>query len=364
MTPKAGHRHVDPEQAGETNGSTHPAEQDGRGALLRLISGYRISQAVYVAARLGVADLLRDGPRDNEDLARATATHPASLYRVLRVLAGVGVLEEVGRRRFALGPLGVYLRSDAPGSVRSLATYCGQDPHWRIWGALLHTVRTGQPAFDDLYGQGLFEFLGQHPDAAALFDESMAVLTAEVGPAVAAAYDFSDIRTLVDVGGGRGHALVPILRTNPTMRAILFDLPHVVEGARPLLAEAGVADRCELAGGSFFEVVPSGGDAYLLNHVIHDWDDEHSVAILATCRRAMGPTSRLLLVERDLPTDNRQALPAMLSDLSMMIQLGGGERSVQEYGDLLARAGLVLTRTVPTAHGESVIEAAPTRATR
>jgi hypothetical protein len=347
-----------PEGARPADGS-ETLDQDARRALLRLVSGYRITQAIYVAAKLGIADLLRDGPRTVDELAAATATHARSLYRVLRVLAGIGVLEELDGRRFAIGPLGAHLRSDAPGSVRSLAIYFGQDPHWRAWGHLLHTVQSGERAFDHVYGQGLFEYLAQHLDDAALFNDSMITLTAEVGPAVAAAYDFSEVGTLVDVGGGRGHVLVPILRANPAMRAVLFDLPHVVESAKPLLAEAGLADRCEFVGGSFFESVPSGGDAYLLKHVVHDWDDERSRAILATCRRAMTPSSRLLLVERDLPTDNGQAVPALLSDLSMMIQLGGGERTVEEYRILLATAGFSLARTVPTPHGESVIEAVP-----
>jgi hypothetical protein len=327
--------------------------------LLGLIAGYRVTQAVYVGAKLGVADLLRDGERNSEELAQASGTHAPSLYRVLRVLASGGVLEELEGRRFTLGPLGALLGSGAPGSLRSLAILCGQDPHWRVWGQLLHSVRTGERAFDHVYGQGLFDYLAAHPEDAAVFNESMMALTAEIGPAVAAAYDFSGIGRLVDVGGGRGHALVPILRANPAMRAVLFDLPHVVENAKPLLNEAGVADRCELVGGSFFESVPSGGDVYLLKHVIHDWDDERSRAILANCRRAMGPSAQLLLVERDLPADNRRALPALLSDLSMMIQPGGGERSVEEYRALLADAGFALTRAIPTSFGESVLEATP-----
>jgi hypothetical protein len=243
--------------------------------------------------------------------------------------------------------------------VRPLATYFGQDPHWRVWGQLLHSVQTGERAFDHIYGQGMFEYLAQDPEAAALFNDTMIALTTEVAPAVADAYDFSRFGTIVDVGGGQGHMLVPILRSNPALRAVLFDLPHVVESARKLLTEAGFGDRCELVSGNFFESVPSGGDAYLLKHVIHDWDDERSLTILATCRRAMATSSRLLLVERDLPTDNREALPAALSDLSMMLQLGGGERTVEEYRSLLTAAGFALTRVIPTPHGESVIEAVP-----
>jgi hypothetical protein len=332
---------------------------EARRALLGLLSGYRISQAISVAARLGLADLVRDGARGSDDLAAATETHAPSLYRLLRVLAAVGVLEEGQGRRFTLGPLGVLLQTDAPGSLRALAVLCGQDPHWRVWGQLLHSVRTGERAFDHLYGQSLFAYLAAHPEDAAVFDQAMQSLTAEVAPAVAAAYDFSGIVTLVDVGGGRGHALVPILRANPGLRAILFDLPHVLPGAAALLAEAGVAERCRLVGGDAFEAVPDGADAYLLKHVIHDWDDARCHTILANCRRAMDPGGRLLLVERDLPQDNRLALPALLSDLSMMLQPGGRERTVEEYRALLAGAGFVLTRAVPTPYGESVLEATP-----
>jgi hypothetical protein len=346
---------IDDSHAGIERGS----RSDERATLLRMISGLRISQAIAVTARLGIADLLSSGARSSEELARASAAHEPSLYRLLRVAAGLGILEELDNRRFSLTSLGEHLRSDAPGTVRPLAMLFGQDPHWRVWGELFYSVQTGKRAFDHVYRQTYFEYLAENPDDAAVFNDTMIALTAEVAPAVAAAYDFSGVGTLVDVGGGRGHALVPILRSYPGMRAILFDLPHVAASAVSLLSQAEVGDRCQVIGGDMFQSVPRGGDVYLLKHVIHDWDDDQSLIILKNCRRAMNGTGRLLMVERDVVSNNQAALPALLFDLSMMIQLGGRERTEDEYRALLQAAGFTLRRRIPATPGESVLEAIP-----
>ncbi|HEX5502371.1 MAG TPA: methyltransferase, partial [Thermomicrobiales bacterium] len=241
--------------------------------LQRLLSGYRVSQAIYVVAALGLADLLRDGPRGSDELAQATATHAGALYRVLRFLAGVGLFDEVAPRRFALTPLGAGLRSDLPASVRPLALMLLDPSQWRPWGELLHSVRTGETAFDYTHGMGRFDYLAEHPDAAAAFNAAMTSNTAASGAAITDAYDFSGIARLVDVGGGHGLLLATALRAHPALRGVLFDRPEVVAGAAATLAAAGVAERCEIDGGDFFTAVPPGGDAYVLRQVIHDWDD-------------------------------------------------------------------------------------------
>src|SRR5262245_1647795 len=277
----------------ETDAARAPSAEP-RARLLGLTRGYRISQAIYVLARLGIPDLLADGPRDSDDLANATRSHPASLHRVLRFLAGIGVLDAVGPRRFALSAMGDALRTDAPGSMRPTVLLLLDESHWRPWGHLLHTVRTGETAFDHAHGAGLFDYLAGHAEVATLFNAGMGGTSPAHARLVAAAYDFSAMRLVVDVGGGRGRLLAAILERNPALRGILFDMPHVIAEARPIVEASGVADRCELVGGSFFEAVPSGADAYVLRGIVPGFDDDRAVGILASCRRAMRADARLL----------------------------------------------------------------------
>jgi len=337
---------------------------EGRERLLGLIRGYRITQAIYVAARLGIPDLLADGPRDIDDLARETGSHPQSLGRVLLILAGAGVLEKVGARGFALTDVGFALRTGVPGSVRSNVLFSLNEAHWRPWGHLLHTVRTGETAFQHVHGASLFDYLAANPEEADLFNKGMAGNSPAHANLVAASYDFSGMRRVVDVAGGRGRLLATILTRNPHLRGILFDLPHVVESARELMEEAGASDRCEFVGGDFFQAVPGDGDAYILRNIIHDWQDDRAVAILGTCRRAMGGHARLLLVERYLSEDPREALLVRHADLEMLVNVGGRERTTDEYASLLAQSGLKLARTIPLgsapeAMGHYLIEAQP-----
>lgn len=315
--------------------------------LQRLLLGYRVSQALYVAATLGLADLLRDGPRGSDALARATGTDADALYRVLRFLAGVGIFAEVAPRRFALTPLGAGLRADLPGSLRPHALLHLDPSHWRAWGALPHSVRTGETAFDHVHGVDNFAYLAAHPDFAAIFNAAMTSNTAASGAALTEAYDFSGLARLVDVGGGHGRLLATVLRAHPTLRGVLFDRPEVVAGAAATLAAAGVAGRCEIVGGDFFAAVPPGGDAYVLRQIIHDWDDDRAVAILSNCRRAMPESGRLLVVERALAPDHRRALPVLHLDLQMLVLLGGRQRTDDEYGALFAAAGFHLAQVVP-----------------
>jgi hypothetical protein len=321
--------------------------------LRRLIDGYQVSQAIDVAAVLGLADRLADGARSSDELALATSTHADSLYRLLRLLAAVGVLEEREGRRFALTPLGQGLRADADASLAGWADYIGQRSHRAAWQQLLHGIRTGENPFQHAHGADVWEYRAAHPDEGAAFDQAMTAFSRGAVQALVEAYDFSRFGTVVDVGGGRGALLAGLLAAYPAMRGVLFDLPHVVAGT-----ELAGHPRCRIAGGSFFESVPVGGDAYVLRAVLHDWDDDRATAILRTCRAAMGDGAVVLIVERDLGGPN-EAPQSKLSDLNMFVGPGGRERTLDEYEQLLVAAGLRLADTTPAGHGAQVIDAAP-----
>jgi hypothetical protein len=340
----------------------NPSESTGEdaspaAALHRLAVSFWLSQSLYVMAKLRVADQLGDGPRTVTELAAAVGADASSLYRVMRALASVGVFTEPAPRRFALTPMGSYLQSGVAGSLHAQFLTINE-LDWQPWSHLLHSVRTGETAFDRQHGMGLFEYLEQNPDVGKMFDESMTGFVTENGLAVASAYDFSRFSTVIDVGGGRGALMTAILQASPATRGVVFDRPAVVEGARQAIAAAGLADRCECVGGDFFASVPPGGDVYILTSIIHDWDDERSVAILRTCRQAMRPTSRLLLVEMIIPPGDTRSY-AKLLDLEMLVLAGGRERTEAEYRDVLAHAGFRMLRIVPTRSSSSVIEAAP-----
>jgi SAM-dependent methyltransferase len=325
-----------------------------------MATAYYVSQAVYVAAKLGIADQLSDGPRHHDDLAKATRTHGPSLNRVLRLLASAGVLSEEADGHFALTPIGQCLRSGVPGSMRAATLLFGGRTQ-QTWSELLYSVQTGEPAFPRLWGADSFSFMEQHPEEAAIFDDAMADWTAQAAAAISAAYDLSSFRTLVDVGGGNGALLAGILAANPTLRGVLFDRPHVAQRAHARIDEAGLADRCSVGGGDFFADVPHGGDAYLLKHVIHDWNDERAVEILRSCHRAMLPHARLLLFEGVYPSRIDQSdasRGAAANDVNMLVCTGGRERSEPEFRALYEAAGFTLTRIVPTRARASVIEGA------
>ena len=326
--------------------------------LVRMVLAYRVSQALHVAATLGIADLLAAGARTSGDLARATGTHPRALYRVLRALASVGVLREDGDGAFALTALGQPLRADHPQSVHGLAVYQGHPTMWGTWQHLRHSVDTGEPAFRHLHGLDAWELRTRDPDLGAVFDNAMTSNSLRRRDAVVAHYDFSGARTVVDVGGGHGALLAAVLAANPQARGVLFDQPQVVAGAAGVLGEAGVADRCAVVGGSFFEEVPAGGDLYLLTSIVHDWDDAQAAAILRTCRRATAPGARVVLVEHVIAPGNAPD-PGKFSDLNMLVMLGGQERTAAEFAALYGVAGFQLTRIIPTAAGVSLIEGQP-----
>jgi hypothetical protein len=327
-------------------------------ALRRLINGYQVSQAIHVAATLGIADLLAGGARESDDLAAETDTHPPALYRLLRALAAVGVLEEREGRRFALTPVGDCLRSDAAEPVAGWAAFIGRPSHWRAWGELQHSIRTGDSGFRRAHGTDPWEYRAQDPEEAAAFDRAMADLAHRSQRALMDAYDFSRFATVVDVGGGRGALLAVLLAAHPHMQGVLFDLPYVISPIDAISPDATVAERCRTVAGSFFDGVPAGGDAYVLRAVLHDWDDEHAVAILRNCRAAMTDDATLLIIERDVGPAN--ALPATkFSDLNMLVSLGGQERTIDGYAQLMREAGLRFTASTPGAFELHIIEGAP-----
>lgn len=321
--------------------------------LNQMIVGSWVTQAIYVSAEIGIADLLAIDPCTVEELAEETRTHPASLYRVLRALASVGIFREDAEGRFSLTEMGNLLRSDAPGSKRSLAIMAGAE-FYRSWGGLLSSVETGGAAFDKVFGKQFFRYMSENPDRWRIYDAAMTgVHDSETIP-VLDAYDFRQFQTIVDIGGGNGLALAAILRRHTEARGILFDLPDVAKRAREVMARAGVPDRCRIVGGDFFESVPAAGDAYLLRHVIHDWEDREAVAILANCRDAMRPGGKVLVVETVIPNGNEPCFGKWL-DL-MMLVVGGRERTEDQYRELFSAAGLRLARIVPTTHEVSIIE--------
>ena len=330
-------------------------EETPRRALFRLVSGYQLSQALHVAARLGVADRLAGGPRSSDDVAAETGTHPDTLYRLLRALAAVGVLHELNGRRFELTELGEGLRSDVAGSVHGWAMMIGRPMHWNTWSSLVESVRTGENAFRLVHGTDVWSYRAERPDEQAIFDDAMTAMTGLIDAAVLDVYDFTRFREVVDVAGGRGALLAAILAKHETVKGVLFDQPDVVANADAVRARFG--ERCRIVGGNFFERVPEGADAYLLKSILHDWEDAECVAILRVIREAMPEHALVLVLERDLGGANENP-GAKLSDLNMLVNPGGRERSEDEYAALFAAAGLRYEGATPTAAGVSVFEAA------
>lgn len=321
--------------------------------LLQLVLGCAHCQAVIVAAQLGVADAVADGPLPVDEIARRTGADGDALYRVLRALATVGVFVELSPRVFGLTAAASLLQSGAPDSMRSFVLMWAE--HFPAWSELLHSVTTGQPAFDKVFGKPVFDHLADHPESARIFDEAMTGIHGPETGAMIAAYSFDSFETIVDVGGGNGSVLLDVLRSAPRARGIVFDLPHVAQRTSAALAGSGVAGRCSAQGGSFFEAVPAG-DAYILRHIVHDWDDDRAVQILARCREAMKPGGRVLIVESVI-TPGNDPHPGKWLDVIMLAIPGGRERTAQEYQHLLGRAKLDLSRIIPTQSPVSVIEA-------
>jgi hypothetical protein len=339
----------------EVESSKHVANRSQQ--LTQMLIGYWTSRAIYAAAKLQVADHLANGPLSAEELAEAVGVTARPLHRLLRTLASLGIFAQEPTGRFCLTPLAELLRADSPDSLRPCAIMLGEE-QYRCWDDVLETVRTGEQAFDRLYGQPLFAYLGQHPERARIFDSAMTGFTAHATRAVLDAYDLSDVATLADVGGGLGANLAIILRRYPTMRGLLFDQPDVIERSKPVLMEAGVSGRCTVEGGDFFETAPRGADAYILSNILHDWDDAQAGRILGNLRRAMSDGGRLLIVENIMSASHGASFSKLI-DLHMMVVAGGQERTEAEFRRLFADHGFRLTRVVPTADTVSVIEGVP-----
>ncbi|MFD9908748.1 methyltransferase [Streptomyces sp. NPDC059063] len=329
--------------------------------LILLTNGRRVSEVLYVLAELRIADHLADGPLGVEQLAEKTGSHADSLYRLLRCAASFGLLCEESGHRFAETDLTVGLRSDIPFSVRDLVLYNGSDAVRRPYGQMLHTVRTGAPSFEHVYGRPFFDYLGENPDAGGLFDRAMTQMSRSTTHLFLGQYDFTGFARIADIGGGHGFFLGAVLESAPKARGILLDRPSVVSAAREHLAGTGVADRVEIVPGDFFEPLPTGCDLYLLKQVLHDWDAEHAVRILRNVRTALGDggAGRLLVLDHVLAPPNQWDQGKFL-DLDMMLRFGGRERTLPEWRELLDAAGFELTHE-PAQGRWTVLECRPVR---
>jgi SAM-dependent methyltransferase len=332
-------------------------------SLLEMIGASWRSQAMRVAAELCISDLLASGPMRIDDLARATQCKRASLQRLMRALVSFGLCVEHEDAVFELTPTGSLLRSDAPFSVRAWAIWWGKY-EWPVWGSLLHSVRTDQGARKLVTGREAYEYLKSDSEAASIFNRAMVDITRLVAREVVRVYDFSGLKRIVDVGGGYGELLVAILQSYSDVRGVLFDLPHVIEGARSRIEEMRLRDRCELIAGDFFASVPGGADAHLLKGVLHSWDDGRSAAILRNCGRELSPNGKLLIVERIMPARIEASIEhqaVIRADLNMLVGPGGRERTESEFRGLLDASGFETRRVLPTAMEFSIIEAIPAR---
>ena len=327
-----------------------------------LIAGYWISRMIYVAAKLNLADLLKKGPRTVEQLAEAAGVRPSALYRVMRTLASYGVFTEISGKRFALTPLGQTLRTDVPATMRDFALMLVEKHVWYAWEQLLYALQTGDLPFNKVYGMPFYKYLEAHPDDLKVFGESMTSLSSTENRAVAAGYQkackTAGVRTLVDVAGGLGSLLAMILKANPKLQGVLFDVPAVIARAQQdqHVTAKGIANRCTLVGGDFLQSVPEGGDAYIMKYILHNWGDERCVTILSNCRTAMNPKGRVLVADPVISTGNNPEWGKLL-DIQMMVLLSGKERTKEEFRALFKKAGLELTRVIPTGCPLSIVEA-------
>lgn len=327
--------------------------------LLQLTIGYMPAMCLNIVAKLGVADLLTRGPENVQEIARATQTNEDALYRVLRALSTTGVFQELEGRKFAQTPASDLLRADHPHSLRAAVVFLPDPMHFHSYANLMHSVKTGEPTAVPTFGKPLFEYLQNDPEESEVFNAAMVNGTQVMIPAVLAAYDFTGIRTLVDVGGGHGSVLASVLQKYPDMKGILFDLDHVAAGADTLFKKMGVADRAGTIAGDFFKSVPAGGDAYIMKNIIHDWDDDKCAIILRNIRQALNSQKdgRLLILDNVVPAEPVPH-PSKWFDIEMLALPGGRERTEDEFRALLDNSGWRLTRIVPTPSFAAVIEGA------
>ncbi len=329
--------------------------------LFQLMTGPWAAQAVATVARLGIPDLLTGGPRTAADLATNLKVNPNALFRVLRGVAMHGVLKREGDK-FGLTPAGELLKKDAPNSMRSFVIALTMSGHWLPWAHLDESVRTDSPSTQTALGMHLWDHYKTNPVELQYFTEAMSALSSSQFEAIHAAYSFADAKKVIDVGGAQGAFVSSVLGRVPTAKGMLFDLPEVVEAAGPALKAKGLADRIERVGGSFFESVPSGGDVYLLKHVLHDWKDAECLTILKNIRKAMGPESRLvvaeMLIDESRIVDGGPVSLPVMADLNMLV-IGGKERTEEEFAKLFTEAGMRLAKAINTPAEVAVLEARP-----
>jgi hypothetical protein len=326
-------------------------------ALLELIEGSMITQALYAATKLGMADTLSGGPLTADEIAQRADANPEMTYRLLRLLASYSVFAERDDGRFELTPMADALRGDASMSMRRLALLMGHPIHWEDWSHFTESVQTGEPSLPKLRGMSAWEYFGANPEYGAIFGQGMTNLSDLETEPVADAYDFSRFSKIVDVGGGRGTLLAAILRKAVSAKGVLF-APGSEQDAQQVLEQGGVAGRCTIENGSFIESVPAGGDAYILKHVIHDWPEEQALTILKNVRKSISPKGTMLLMEFVIPEDSKPH-PGKLVDLWLMLLVGGKERTAEQYSELFTNAGFRLTNIVNTAAGISIVEGQP-----
>jgi hypothetical protein len=319
----------------------------------------RVTQLIYVAATLGIADQLTEGPKSIDELASTAAVHPNALYRVLRALASHGIFAEVGDCHFALTPQAELLRDDVPGSLRAWAMMLGGESFWKPWGELLACVKTGETAFNRVFGMGRWEYLAAHPDAAETFNRMSASNTEGRATPIVEAYDFSAATTVIDLGGGRGGLMAAILTKHPHVKGVLTDLPAVVEEAKAFLATQGLGAHCAVVSGDLLAAVPQGGDIYVMKSVLHGLNDEKVVAVLQNCRAAMTASATLLVIEAVLPPHGSPSPLITMLDVHRMVINGSRERSQEELRTFLETAGFTLHRVIQTGTQDNIFEALP-----
>jgi hypothetical protein len=322
--------------------------------VLNLVAGVMNTQVIYVAAKLGIADLLKDGPRSADDLAMETESNPDAIYRLLRVLASIGIFKESSDKVFEMTPTAETLQKDHPMSVYPLALLIG-DSIWREpWDHIMHSMKTGESAFEHIYEKNFFEYLDEHKDKSEMFNNWMTRISNMNCPVIAASYPFSKFKKVIDVGGGHGSLLVHILKKYPKINGVLFDRPDVIKSATEI--DDSIASRCEKVEGNFFDAVPKGGDLYIMQQIIHDWKDELAIKILSNCRDAVDEDARILVVDAVIKPGNEQDLNKFIDLQMLLINTGGRERTEQEFNQLFQKAGLQMLKIIPTASMFSIIE--------
>jgi len=329
-----------------------PNELPQPAQLMKFIVGKWISKPIYVAAELGIADMLAEDPKSIEELAQTSQSHAPSLYRMMRALASVGIFFETEGKRFELTPMAECLKN---GAMRSVALMFNSDWSDKAWGYFLDSVKTGDTAFEKAHGMSVSDWLENNPQAAKVFNEANAVKAVNSHRAIVDVYDFSGVNTLTDVGGGLGALMAEILIVNPLMNGVVADIPSVIQKARKIIRSRGLEDRCEAVGCDFFKEIPAGSDGYLMSHILHDWSAEQCKTILTNCHKAMKPESKLLVVEMIVPPGNQPSM-AKLLDLEMLVTTGGCERTEKEFKILLETSGFKLSRTIATKESIFVIE--------